>query len=223
MEISIQYKNVSKSFNHKLIFSDLSYTFYQRIYHLTGKNGVGKSTLLRMIAGMDSPDSGSIIINNQYAVGDRRLNAQRIFYIPDNLDLYPFLKGIEFLSWIGHARSSSVNEINVIMEKLELTPHKNICISDLSFGTKKKFLLASALIGKPDFIVLDEPLNGLDKHSQSVLLDLLLGQSRSSGIIFTTHHDSNIDLLNPIKLQILEHKLIENVNTVLLSKMNNSN
>ena len=91
MEISIHFENVDKSFNHKLIFSDLSFTFYKRNYHLIGKNGVGKSTLLRLIAGLDLPDSGSILINNHYAVGDSSLNAKRIFYIPDDLEIYPFL------------------------------------------------------------------------------------------------------------------------------------
>lgn len=209
MEINIHFRNVDKSFNRKLIFSDLSYTFYRGNYHLIGKNGVGKSTLLRLIVGLDSPDSGSIVINNHYAVGDSNLNAKRIFYIPDDLEIYPFLKGMEFLLWIGRARFSTMNEINNVIEKLELKEHQNTCISELSFGTKKKFLLASALIGNPDFIVLDEPLNGLDKDSQMVLLTLLNEKSKSSGIIFTTHHDAEIDLLKPIKIQVLKNKLIE--------------
>lgn len=209
MEISIQFKDVSKSFNYKLIFSDLSYSFYQHNYHLIGKNGVGKSTLLRLIAGLDSPDAGSILINNHYLVGDSSLNAKRIFYIPDDLAIYPFLTGIEFLSWIGRARTSIPDEINEVIDRLELRTHQNISISDMSFGTKKKFLLASALIGKPDFIVLDEPLNGLDKQSQYVLLTMLKEKASSSGIILTTHHDSNIDLLEPIKIQVLENILVE--------------
>jgi ABC-2 type transport system ATP-binding protein len=209
LEINIHFENIDKSFNHKLIFSDLSYIFYKRNYHLIGKNGVGKSTLLRLIAGLDSPDSGSILINNHYAVGDSNLNAKRIFYIPDDLEIYPFLRGMEFLLWIGRARSSTMDQINEVVEKLELKAHQNTCISEMSFGTKKKFLLASALIGNPDFIVLDEPLNGLDKHSQMVLLTLLNEKSKSSGIILTTHHDSEIDLLKPIKIQVLKNKLIE--------------
>lgn len=209
MDISIQLKKVSKSFHHKLIFSELSYVFYQRNYHVIGKNGTGKSTLLRLIAGLDSADAGSILINNRYPVGESNLNARRIFYIPEDLPIYPFLKGIEFLSWIGRARASTPDEINEVIERLELRTHQDSPIADMSFGTKKKFLLASALIGKPDFIVLDEPLNGLDKHSQYVLLTMLKEKSASSGIILTTHHDSNIDLLDPVKIQILEQILIE--------------
>ena len=79
----------------------------------------------------------------------------------------------------------------------------------MSFGTKKKFLLASALVGKPDFIILDEPLNGLDKHSQQVLLTVLKEKSCDSGLIFSTHHDSNIALLDPIRVQISNCKLTD--------------
>lgn len=209
MEISIQFEKVSKSFNQKLIFSDLSYSFYQRNYHLIGENGAGKSTLLRLIVGLESPDTGSIIMNNPYLVGDSRLNAKQIFYVPDDLAIYPFLTGIEFLSWIGRARTSTLNEINNVLDRLELKAHQNTSIADMSFGTKKKFLLASALIGKPDFIILDEPFNGLDKHSQCVLLAILKERASFAGIILTTHHDSNIDLLEPIKIQILQNKLVE--------------
>ena len=97
----------------------------------------------------------------------------------------------------------------LVIDQLELSPHLNTFIEDMSFGTKKKFLLASALIGHPDFIILDEPLNGLDKNSQQVLLSLLKEKSDNTGIIFSTHHDANLDILNPIKVQILNHTLME--------------
>lgn len=69
--------------------------------------------------------------------------------------------------------------MNQVIERLELQPHLNTRISDMSFGTKKKVLLSSALIGQPDFIILDEPLNGLDKKSQHALLMLLQTPVRS--------------------------------------------
>ncbi|KTC93177.1 MULTISPECIES: ABC transporter ATP-binding protein [Legionella] len=208
MEISITLKKINKSFKDKTIFSDLSYEFYKNNYHLVGKNGVGKSTLLRLLVGLDSPDSGSILLNNQFLM-DSNTNqyAKKIFYVPDDLDIYPFLTGLEFLSWITKVRTNNPDEINTLIDKLELKQSQNTSIADMSFGTKKKFLLASALIGQPDFIILDEPFNGLDKHSQQVLLTILEEKAVSSGIIVTTHHDSNLALLNPLKIQILDKKL----------------
>ena len=204
MEHSIQLININKSFSNKVVFSNLSYNFGQNNYHLIGKNGAGKSTLLRLIVGLDVIDSGSIIIN-----GKNNTNTKQIYYVPDDLEIYPFLTGDEFLSWIAKARFSTSSELNKVIEQLELKIHLNTSIANMSFGTKKKFLLASALIGSPDFIILDEPLNGLDKNSQQVLLTILKEKSCSTGIIFSTHHDANIELLSPIKVQILNNKLIE--------------
>jgi ABC-2 type transport system ATP-binding protein len=189
-----------------MIFSNLSYKFGQNNYHLLGKNGVGKSTLLRLIVGLESIDSGSVLIgkNNNH-------KTDQIYYIPDDLAVYPFLTGNEFLSWIAKARLSSNQELDKVTEQLELKAYLNTSIADMSFGTKKKFLLASALIGNPDFIILDEPLNGLDKNSQQVLLSILKEKSSNTGIIFSTHHDANIEILNPIRIQILNNKLVEEV------------
>ena len=204
MEHSIQLININKSFSNKVVFSNLSYNFGQNNYHLIGKNGAGKSTLLRLIVGMDVIDSGTIIIN-----GQNNTNSKQIYYVPDDLEIYPFLTGDEFLSWIAKARFSTPNELTKVIDQLELKIHLNTFIADMSFGTKKKFLLASALIGSPDFIILDEPLNGLDKNSQQVLLSILKEKACNTGIIFSTHHDANIESLSPIKVQILNNKLIE--------------
>ena len=198
MASSIQLQKVDKAFANKVLFANLSYTFQQRVYHVIGKNGTGKSTLLRLLVGLDTPDSGSIILNNHYSVSDNSVNAKNLFYVPDDLAVYSFLTGKELLSWLAKARTNKVDEMHQVLELLELQPHLNTRISDISLGTKKKFLLSSALIGQPDFIILDEPLNGLDKKSQQTLLILLQEKAIHCGIILTTHHDAHLDLLNPI-------------------------
>jgi ABC-2 type transport system ATP-binding protein len=209
LENSIRLDRVKKSFSNKVIFSDVSYDFFKKNYHLIGKNGVGKSTLLRLIVGLDTVDSGHILFNNDFNVGSYNRQAKQIYYVPDDLAVYPFLTGNEFFSWIAKARSSTQEEMNDVIERLELRNYLNTYIADMSFGTKKKFLLASALIGTPDFIILDEPLNGLDKHSQHVLLTILKEKSYNSGLIFSTHHDSNIALLDPIRVHISNCKLVD--------------
>lgn len=209
MPSSIQLQKVNKSFANKVLFANLSYTFRQKAYHIIGKNGAGKSTLLRLLVGLDAPDSGSIILNNKYSVTDNSVNAKNLFYVPDDLAIYPFLTGKELLSWLAKARTNNVDEINQLLERLELQPHLHTRVSDMSFGTKKKFLLSSALIGQPDFIILDEPLNGLDKKSQQMLLTLLQEKVADCGILLTTHHDDHLDLLNPIKIEVVEHHLVD--------------
>ena len=209
MASSIQLQSVNKAFGDKVLFENLIFTFQQQAYHIIGKNGTGKSTLLRLLVGLDTPDSGSIILNNHYPVGNNSVHAKKLFYVPDDLAVYPFLTGKELLSWLAKARTNNVDEINQIFEQLELQPHLNTRIADMSFGTKKKFLLSSALIGQPDFIILDEPLNGLDKKSQQTLLILLQEKAIHCGIILTTHHDAHLDLLDPTKIELLGHCLVD--------------
>ncbi|WP_133137844.1 ABC transporter ATP-binding protein [Legionella rowbothamii] len=204
MERNIELKGVNKSFSNKVLFTDLSYRFQQRVYHITGENGAGKSTLLRLIVGLDLPDSGSIVLNNNYSVRDNRVNAKRLFYVPDDLPIYPFLTGHEFLFWLAKARTNDIEEINRLLERFELQDHAHTKIADMSFGTKKKFILSSALIGQPDFVILDEPLNGLDKKSQYVLLELLEEKAVHCGILLTTHHEAHLEQLNPIRAEILQ-------------------
>lgn len=212
----IQLQKVNKAFTDKVLFANLSYTFQKQAYHIIGKNGTGKSTLLRLLVGLDTPDSGLIILNNHYSVSDNSVNAKNLFYVPDDLAVYPFLTGKELLSWLAKVRTNNVDEMNHIFERLELQPHLNTRISDMSFGTKKKFLLSSALIGQPDFIILDEPLNGLDKKSQQTLLILLQEKAIHCGIILTTHHDAHLDLLNPVKIELAGHCLVDKCDSLVV-------
>lgn len=205
----IQLQKVNKAFANKVLFANLSYTFQQQVYHIVGKNGTGKSTLLRLLVGLDTPDSGSIILNNHYLISDDSVNAKNLFYVPDDLAVYPFLTGKELLTWLAKARTNNIDEMNQVLERLDLQLHLNTRIADMSFGTKKKFLLSSALIGQPDFIILDEPLNGLDKKSQQTLLVLLQEKAIHCGIILTTHHDAHLDLLDLTKIELIEHCLCD--------------
>ncbi|KTD18276.1 ABC transporter ATP-binding protein [Legionella jordanis] len=209
MHTSIQLRKLNKSFADKVLFSDLSYTFKRQAYHLIGKNGVGKSILLKLIVGLELPDSGSIVLNDKYLVTANELNKKNLFYVPDDLAIYPFLTGEEFLVWMAKARTNNPGEINYLVKQLDVQSHLKTAFGNMSFGTKKKFLLISALIGHPEFIILDEPLNGLDTKSQHTLLLLLKEKLNDCGMILTTHHDANLELLETIKVEIVNHHVVD--------------
>lgn len=209
MNINIRLSNVSKAYKDHQLLNNISYEFTKNVYHIVGKNGVGKSTLLRLLVGLETPDSGNIIINDHKAVCDHNLMAKNISYIPDDLEIYPFLTGKEFINWIAQARSTDSDNIDNIIDSFNLKKHLNTRVSDMSFGTKKKFLITTAFMGTPDFIILDEPMNGLDQSSQSVCLSILEEKSKKSGIILTCHEEDKIAVLHPYTLEILNKKLTE--------------
>lgn len=204
METNICFSNVSKSYSKSIIFNDISYVFSKSIYHLTGQNGTGKSTLLRMMVGLETPDSGLITLNNQPVSNASTLASRGISYIPDNLDIYPFLTGKAFLNWILQLNTSDRLPINSIVESFKLKQHLETKFSDMSLGTKKKFLVATAFIGTPKFIVLDEPMNGLDDEAQNFLIKLLAERAKYSGIILTSHDEDKVTALQPQKLLIID-------------------
>lgn len=208
MNINIRLSNVSKAYGDQLL-NNISYEFTKNIYHIVGKNSVGKSTLLRLLVGLEIPDSGSITINEHKAVRNHNLMVKNISYIPDDLEIYPFLTGKEFINWIAQARSAGNNNIDNIINGFNLKKHLNTKISDMSFGTKKKFLITTAFMGTPDFIILDEPMNGLDQSSQSFFLLILEEKSKKSGIILTCHEENKITVLQPYTIEILNKKLSE--------------
>ncbi|MFC3909046.1 ATP-binding cassette domain-containing protein [Legionella dresdenensis] len=209
MNSNIGLTNVCKNYGHNQILHMVTYQFTKDIYHIIGSNGAGKSTLLRLLAGLECPDSGTVMLNDSLAVNAQNIMARNIHYVPDDLEIYPFLTGLEFINWIGKARVSNNHEIETIITNFQLNQHLNTKISAMSLGTKKKFILATALMGTPDFIILDEPLNGLDQHSQLVLLNSLKDKAKQCGLILTCHEKDKAYQLQPRTLQLANQQLTE--------------
>jgi ABC-type multidrug transport system ATPase subunit len=155
---------------------------------LLGENGTGKSTLLATIAGIMSPDAGTITIDDAEGrvVDDRRLH---IGYLPENPNPMPWLGVGEWLSVVASLRRSEPPSPE-LTAALDLNPVMHHRLDALSQGQRRRVHLAAALVGDPWLLVADEPTNGLDVQGVPALLELLEARRQKGRAALIATHDT---------------------------------
>ncbi|MBL6875004.1 MAG: ABC transporter ATP-binding protein [Flavobacteriales bacterium] len=187
----IKLKNVTKSFKDKKALDNLSLNVNSgEIYGLLGANGAGKSTALNLLLGFLDSDSGSIEISNS---NDKKLvSRDMIGYIPENVNLYPYLSGIENLDYFCKISGLSLNSIklNELLNEcgLENDAH-NKKTSEYSKGMRQKVGIAIALAKNAKIYLLDEPASGLDPMASNELSVILKKLSNDGATILMASHD----------------------------------
>jgi ABC-2 type transport system ATP-binding protein len=166
------------------------------LYGFLGPNGAGKTTTLRMIAGILRPTSGTVAIAGE-DVTARPLEAKRrLGYIPDRPFVYDKLTGAEFLrftaSLFGQEGPVIERRIQELLELFELAPWKDELTESYSHGMRQKLIISSALVHRPDVIVVDEPMVGLDPKSGRLLKDLFRGFVNHGGTVLMSTHTLEI-------------------------------
>lgn len=162
------------------------------IYGFIGHNGAGKTTTIKAVAGIIDFEEGEIFIDGISVKEQPIACKQKLAYIPDNPDLYEYLTGIQYLNFVADIYRVSAGDrqerIRKYGELFELTPALGDLISSYSHGMKQKLAIISALVHKPDLMILDEPFVGLDPKA-TVLLKEVMRQMCEEGaaIFFSTH------------------------------------
>ena len=162
------------------------------ILGLLGPNGSGKTTTLKMILGLVKADSGSVNVLG-VNVADNPLEVKRLLgYVPESPRVYEFLTGIEFLDFAGDIYGMKLEEkkkrIDEFLKALSLEGREGDMISSYSEGMKQKIIIISAIMHKPELLIMDEPITSLDPKSAKIVKDLLR-QLTSQGVttILSTH------------------------------------
>ena len=162
------------------------------IFGLLGPNGSGKSTTIKMMLGLVKPDSGSVNVLGINIEDDPVAVKRKIGYVPESPRLYEFLTGLEFLDFTGDVYGMEIEEkkkrIEEFLKALDLEGREGDIISSYSEGMKQKVIIISAIMHKPELLLLDEPLSGLDPRSARIVKDLLR-QLASHGVttVMSTH------------------------------------
>lgn len=189
----LQVSHVSKAFGDKRVLSDVSFEVMPGdIFGFVGHNGAGKTTLIRSIVGVAGFDAGDIRIAGRSVRTDALACKRVSAYVPDNPDIYDFLTGIQYLSYVADVFEVPADvrraRIQGYAERLGLVADLGSLISSYSHGMRQKLVLIGALIHEPTLMVLDEPFVGLDpaaSHGVKEILRELAG--RGSAVFFSSH------------------------------------
>jgi ABC-2 type transport system ATP-binding protein len=162
------------------------------LFGLLGPNGAGKTTTMRMIAGILQPTSGTVEIGGDDLVRRPRSAKARLGFIPDRPFVYDKLTGAEFLRFAaalyGQEGAAVERRIDELLELFDLAPWKDELTESYSHGMRQKLIICSALVHRPEVIVVDEPMVGLDPRSARLLKDLFRGfVDRGGTVLMSTH------------------------------------
>ena len=163
-----------------------------RIFGLLGPNGAGKTTTLRMIAGILEPDEGQIQIGPHDMALEPLAARKMLGFVPDRPFVYEKLTGAELLRFTAglHDLSGPAVErrIDELLELWDLLPWRDQLVESYSHGMRQKLIISSALVHRPDVLVIDEPMVGLDPRSARLLKYLLRAYADRGGTVLVSTH-----------------------------------
>ena len=191
MEASITFKAVGKTIKNKILLADLSFGVEKgSTFVLIGKNGAGKSTILRLLVGLIEKDTGSVYIQGK-DISTRSSETKSLCgYMSQNNTLDDELTVIENLTIYGqlHGLTNTQASKNALhwATILEFTDLLNQYPYDLAYGYQRKILFARSLVHEPEILLLDEPTKGMDPNSKVSVWNVLDKIQKNKTIIFTT-------------------------------------
>lgn len=197
MASAIRIEKVSKMFGKATVLSNITVSFESgKVHGLIGRNGSGKTMLMKCMCGFVPATSGKIYIDEK--------EMKRNFDVPDNMGViietpgflpaYSAYKNLKFLADIKGKISK--NQINDVIKKVGLDPCSHKHVGKYSLGMRQRLGLAQAIMEDPDILILDEPMNGLDKDGvadmRKYLLDL---KEQGKTILIASHSAEDIEIL----------------------------
>ncbi|MEV0856250.1 ABC transporter ATP-binding protein [Nocardia fluminea] len=187
---------VSKRFGDRVAVSDVSFEAARgSITYLLGPNGAGKSTTMRIIAGLTTPDTGTVRINEQSLRGLTPAMREIRF----NLDTFarnPKHTAKQHLTWQARLGGIAAAEVGQVLARVGLADAGNRSVGQFSLGMLQRLGIATALLGNPRTIVLDEPDNGLDVDGVLWLRELLTGLARQGRtLLIASHNLTEVDII----------------------------
>lgn len=189
--ITFNVNNLKKRFNRRIIFSGISFSLKEhQSLSVVGRNGIGKSTLLKTLCGLISLSEGSI----ECKIDEKKISLHDLYlhvgFVSPYLQLYDEFSGIENLVLYRKMRKLSVGyeEVENILRKFSLWTQRNDLVRTYSSGMKQRLKYAAALAHQPPLLILDEPTSNLDEEGQATVRQCIDEQKEKGIVIIATNN-----------------------------------
>ena len=215
----IRLENLTKLYGSFVAVDDISLHVPRGVlYGCLGPNGAGKTTTLRMIAGILRPTQGRVLLGGDDVHVNPLSAKMRLGFIPDRPFVYDKLTGAEFLRFVaglyGQEGESVERRIAELLEVFELTSWQNELIEAYSHGMRQKLIISSALIHRPECIVVDEPMVGLDPKAARLLKDIFRQFVEKGGTVLMSTHTLEVAEAMCDQIAIIQHGKVVAAGTV---------
>ena len=191
----LELKNIDKSFGENQVLRGVSFKAEGgRAFGLLGRNGAGKTTSIRILMGVFPANGGEVLVDGKPINYDK----VGIGYLPEERGLYPKKIIIDQLVYFAELKGmnakDAVKSVDLWLERLGMTEHRNKRLDTLSKGNQQKIQLITALAHDPDIVILDEPFSGLDPVNALLLKDVVREQiAKGKIVLFSSHQMSYIE------------------------------
>ena len=190
----IEIDNISKEFSGDIVLHSVSISFEkEKIYGIIGRNGSGKTVLLKIISGFLKPTTGTVTING-IPLGKKNEFPENTGILIEKPGFLPYKSGFQNLKYLSQIQKLiNDQEIYKVLEQTGLTSAAKKLVGKYSMGMKQRLGIAQAIMENPEILILDEPMNGLDDQGASQMRKLFL-RLRSEGktILLASHMQEDI-------------------------------
>lgn len=219
----IEVEGLTRYYGDFAAVQDASFSIEEReIVGFLGLNGAGKSTILKVLAGLLMPSAGSVRLGGIDALEQPDALRTKIGFLPEEPPLYREMRVLEFLRWVGRAKGRSKAQVEAdlptVVELCDLDGVKDKVIAELSHGYRKRVGIAQAIIHRPDVVILDEPISGLDPHQIVEMREVVRSLKERATVLISSHILSEVALTCDRVLVIHQGRIVAEGSTDALAR-----